>query len=459
MDRNMEGMPQDAGFSHPLATAALVVGGGTLFAAGAYFGIGLNHGGDKTPKVGEGSPEKISLTLDGTDGHGTEFAYAIAGQGSCDNYTRNDALRAANGEFTPIVNLAGGEDTDIPQFLNQHPGFAKNFAVSSFDRMSPLYTALDIKSPVETGTDAADAIHDVYANPFYVTAKLKESVFVRNTYCDNEGNLHDWHDVNLEANTFVGGLLIDHMEPNSRVAVLKNGKVMVIPDQNLIVTVLVSDGKGGYRDALMLATNKMGIDANKDGQADVGCNNVITVPPAGSVPVTPENVTTTTNGGSSTTVVVTTNTTGTTVTTGSTTTSQPQESTTIPNKIPKPPVTDPDASTTTVEQPTGTQPNHPTTSLATTTTTTAPAETSTSEATTTTNGSDGDPTSSSAPGCFPCAVMQGPETSQIAYAREIRRDSNGNLVLPLAGVLSSVVLVLSAEARKRIHKGRVTVKE
>ena len=295
---------------------------------------------------------------DGTDGNGMEYAEAIAGEGSCSPFNHEQGRQAAAGE------LKTGHPISESQvaFLKANPEVAKNMALTAESRNGSVYDALGLARPSADSEAAGDALVSVFENDYFVTAPLSANVMVYNTFCDEQGNVHDYRAVGLEEGTQVSGVLIKERFTENGVAKLRlaNDEVINEDPKSLITKVDVKNAAGEVVEQDMLATNK-------SGNGEVGCENFLQryneKKPKPGVPVRKPTVPTTT-------IVVTT--------------TKPEETTTVPEEI-----------TTTTNK--GTEPEcvpseytpcETTTTLVTTTTeattTTAPTTTTTTPATTTT---------------------------------------------------------------------------
>lgn len=281
------------------------------------------------------STTEVSTTAAEAPEDPIEPAYDIAAQGSCSPYTRQNAIDAANGKFTPFGDFLVVQ-TD---YLNQHPKFNDKFSEGARQRVPYLYQGLKL--------DKEATMADVTAHEDYKQGVTVEQVKdVQNTYCDEQGNVLDYQQVTLETGTGVAGIEItDRIERDGKTFLkLDNGEEIEQTDAMLIGKVKLLDGE----EVEMLITNKLGLKAKANIKGEevevlVGCDNVLT-----QLPPRPDRVPTTqpqTTTAPSTTVP------GTTPTTNETTTTLPDTTTTLPN-------------TTT------TQPNTTTTRGATTTVTT-----------------------------------------------------------------------------------------
>lgn len=293
--------------------------------AGTGLGAGLAHNGGQEgagpSEVADFMDEAQNILFDGTNGQGVEAAYHIAGMGSCSPFTRADGRAVASGEFHPTEDMT---DVEV-SFLRQNDTFATNFAVTSENKLAPLYEAFDIARPSVNNADDGETLADVFNNEYFVTAPLARQVTVQNTYCDDEGNLHDYRVVHLEEGTYVGGVLITRQFEEGGVlkTELANGNVVVLPENALVAEVELADGST----SLMYATNKGGVNADGDFESEVSCFNVITsVPPEVTPPTTSTSTTTSTSQPPS----------STTSTSSTTTTTTRPTPTTTPDKNPVP---------------------------------------------------------------------------------------------------------------------------
>jgi len=267
--------------------------GAVLLAAGSLVGTtaALLQGEGPDPNSAGNGFEPTVIDTEGISDQGTEFAYHIAGQGSCSPYTRADGRRVASGEFAPEIDLVDVES----KFLEDNPGFAANYGKTSEPRIGYLFDALKLDRPSEQPDKAAELMRSVFEDEFYVTAPLANDTLIQNTFCDEEGNVKNYRVVALEAGTYVGGVMIErqYSAPDGQtVTELKNGQTVILPNTALIADVKLEDGTA----ARMLATHKAGVNSDKDFEAEVACLNVITVvPPSEQPPATvPPEITPTT---------------------------------------------------------------------------------------------------------------------------------------------------------------------
>ncbi len=333
--------------------------------------FGSNHSADRVsaPTTAVRRALIVAPESDGTDGNGMEYAEAIAGEGSCSPFNHEQGRQAAAGELTTGHPISESQVA----FLQANPDVAKNMALSAESRNGSVYDALGLARPSADEAKAGDALISVFDNEYFVTAPLSANVMVYNTYCDEQGNVHDYRAVGLEEGTQVSGVLIKERFTEGGVAKLRlaNDKVINEDPKSLITKVDVANAAGEIVEQDMLATNK-------SGNGEIGCENFlqkytpeapkpdvpVDVPeiPTTTIVVTtttrPEEQTTTTNKGTEPECVPTEYTPcGTTTTTEGTTTSTTEQPTTTTTLI-----------TTTTEATTTTQPTTTTTPPITTTT-------------------------------------------------------------------------------------------
>lgn len=229
-----------------------------------------------------------TITAAGLNPAGQETASHIAVEGSCSPYTHADGVKAANGEFPkPTDDLV---DVQVA-FLKNHPEFASTMATSWEARTVLPYDALNIPRPSANAEGAQKSIEAVVENDYYVTVPLAEATRVLNTYCDAAGNIVDYREVELEAGTYIGGMMIEEEglnAANGNAAVkLKNGTVVELQANTLVVNVTLPDGSVGKA----IALNKGGVNVDDDQSSEVSCwNPIFAVPPTIEVQVTPPGV-------------------------------------------------------------------------------------------------------------------------------------------------------------------------
>lgn len=216
-----------------------------------------------------------------------EDKWHIAGQGSCSPYTAADVDKAKNGELGTDKDLS---DVEV-EFLQQNPDFARNMALTSEQYGSGyIYEALGIPLPSSDPEHANEFVVDLFKNEYYVTAPLAEDTTVLNSYCDDQGNVNVYQAAILEADTYVGGVIVNAeatTQEGVRSVTLANGKTINLPEQAIVTNVKMADGSV----VRMLTSNKAGVSIDGDFEAEFGCENwIITII---TPPENPEESTTT----------------------------------------------------------------------------------------------------------------------------------------------------------------------
>lgn len=210
-----------------------------------------------------------------------EDKWHIAGQGSCSPYTAANVEQAKRGELGTDKDLS---DVEV-EFLKQNPDFARNMAITSEAYGSGyIYDALGVALPSTNPETANESVVAVFENEYYVTAPLAEDTTVQNSYCDEQGNVRVYQQAILEADTYVGGAIVESetvADNGVRSVTLKNGRTIDLPAQALVANVKMADGSV----VRMLASNKAGVSTDGDFEAEFGCENwIIVIPPSEQPP-------------------------------------------------------------------------------------------------------------------------------------------------------------------------------
>jgi hypothetical protein len=334
LDQAPQLMTGEAGFAQKAAAATVA---GLLALGGGYMLMrsDADPTADAPAEVNIDDVDQLAV-YDGLDPEtGEENRYHIAGQGSCSPFTNANAREAASGLIAPEDDLV---DVQV-DFLNQNPDFARNMGLTSESYVGYIFDALEVPRP--STADPAESMTAYFESEYYVTAPLAEPLTVLNTYCDNHGNVTDYRVVTLEADTYVGGVMIKEEAEDSYE--LANGNTVAKSADVLVAEVTLEDGTT----AKMLAGNKAGVSTDDDFAAELGCLNFLS--PVGpeapgsstTVTTTEDNVTTTTGD-----IVVTT-----TTTRGSSTTTIPGPSDKVETPRPTTPNESPDTTVKPVEGP------------------------------------------------------------------------------------------------------------
>ncbi|MCA9333507.1 hypothetical protein KC963_00495, partial [Candidatus Saccharibacteria bacterium] len=143
---------------------------------------------------------------------------------------------------------------------------------------------LGVALPSTNPETANESVVAVFENEYYVTAPLAEDTTVQNSYCDEQGNVRVYQQAILEADTYVGGAIVESetvADNGVRSVTLKNGRTIDLPAQALVANVKMADGSV----VRMLASNKAGVSTDGDFEAEFGCENwIIVIPPSEQPP-------------------------------------------------------------------------------------------------------------------------------------------------------------------------------